>query len=448
MPKERTMARYPPIAAILALGAGLSRCAQGGAPYPDPVILFSPIASTSVYLMGLDGQKLHEWRTGDPPGYSVYLLPNGNLLRANSIPERPFSALQGSNGGRVEMLDWESSVVWRFDYATTAGQQHHDVFWMPNNGHVLMVAWERRTAAEAAAAGRPADTLPDEGELWVDKIVEVDPQTSQVVWEWRAWDHLVAPGSTPAEHPELIDPSFAATPSVDWTHANAVVYDPALDQVMLSVRNFSEIWVIDHSTTTAEAAGHTGGRRGRGGDLVYRWGNPRAYGVNAPQQIFGQHNPSWIASGLPGAGHILVFDNGDVNARPHSTVVELETPLRPDGSYAYDPATGYGPLTATWRYDPTASFFASIISGAQRLAGGNTFVTDGPAGRFFEVTPDGQTVWSYVVTDSAGGTGYLVFRAVRYEAAYAGLAGQALSPEGELRIPPVAPTMRANTQAY
>jgi hypothetical protein len=425
-----------------------SACGQGTATYPNPVILFSPIASTSVYLMSLDGRRLHEWRTDTPPGYSVYLLPDGNLLRANSIEERPFSALQGSNGGRVEMLDWDGKVVWRFDYATTAGQQHHDVFWMPTNGHVLMVAWERRSAEEAMAAGRPAETLPKEGEIWVDKIVEVDPATSQVVWEWRTWDHLIAPGSSPPEHPELIDPSFAATPSVDWTHANAVVYNPALDQVMLSVRNFSEIWVIDHSTTTAEAAGHTGGRRGRGGDLVYRWGNPRAYGVNAPQQLFGQHNPTWIATGLPGAGHILAFDNGDVNARPYSTVVELAAPALADGSYAYDPATGYGPSAPAWQYDPPTRFFASIISGAQRLPGGNTLITDGPAGHFFEVTPEGQTVWSYVVTDTAGATGYLVFRAVRYEAGYDGLSGRTLSPEGPLTIPAVSPTLRANSLKY
>src|SRR5947208_2943883 len=56
-----------------------------------PVILFSPLASTSVFLMSLEGQALHEWKTSFPPGYSVYLLPNGNLLRASSIPERPLS---------------------------------------------------------------------------------------------------------------------------------------------------------------------------------------------------------------------------------------------------------------------------------------------------------------------------------------------------------------------
>jgi Arylsulfotransferase (ASST) len=446
MPSRRCGRFLATLALLAAAGCGESLTS-----YPAPVILFSPIASTSVYLISLDGQALHEWKTDEPPGYSVYLLPNGNLLRANSLADRPLAASQGSNGGRVEMLDWDSKVVWRYDYATAAGQQHHDVYWMPNNGHILMVAWEARTGAEALAAGRAAETIPPEGELWVDKVVEVDPNTSQVVWEWRVWDHLIPPGSSPADHPGLVDPNYVSpgTPGIDWTHANAVAYNATLDQVLLSVRNFSEFWIIDHSTTTAEAALHTGGRLGRGGDIVYRWGNPRAYGrADLPQQLYGQHNPNWIPTGLTGAGHILAFNNGDVNARPYSTVVELDTPVAADGSYPYDPATGYGPPAPTWQYNPTTPFFASIISGAQRLASGNTLVTDGPAGHFFEVTPDGQTVWSYTVTDTAGAQGYLVFRALRYEAGYSGLVGRTMTPGGLLKIPAIPPQSRATVKLY
>ena len=86
-------------------------------------------------------------------------------------------------------------------------------------------------------------------------------------------------------------------------HTNAVAYNAELDQIMLSIHAFSEVWIIDHGTTTEEAASHSGGKRGKGGDLLYRWGNPRAYrtGTNVDQRLFAQHNAHWIPEGLPGA---------------------------------------------------------------------------------------------------------------------------------------------------
>ena len=184
-----------------------------------------------------------------------------------------------------------------------------------------------------------------------DSLVEIKPTgktTGEVVWEWHLWDHLVqdfdkskANFGNVAEHPELVNinygedelpsviaatarrktsPRRMATPAAnrppridpDFTHFNGVAYNPDLDQIAVSVWAFSEFWIIDHGTTTAQAAGHTGGRRGRGGDLLYRWGNPRAYraGTKADRKLFRQHNAHWIPRGLPGAGHLLLFNNG------------------------------------------------------------------------------------------------------------------------------------------
>ncbi|NIP37363.1 MAG: arylsulfotransferase, partial [Thermoplasmata archaeon] len=99
------------------------------------------------------------------------------------------------------------------------------------------------------------------------------------------------------DHPELIDINFPKEKLPEWQHSNTVTYNPELDQVMITDRNFDELWVIDHSTTTAEAKGHTGGDQGRGGDLLYRWGNPRAYraGNLTDQVLYGPHDAQWIA---------------------------------------------------------------------------------------------------------------------------------------------------------
>lgn len=398
-------------------------------------VLVAPLKSTNTYLMDLNGQLVHEWRGSAVPGLSVYLLPNGNLLRANSLGLGAFPAA-GGNGGRVEEYDWDGNVVWSYDYISPTYQQHHDVKKMPN-GHVLMVAWEMRSGSEAIAAGRDPSTIPANDQVWPDTVVEVDPTTNQIVWTWRVWDHLVPPGAAPSEHPELIDPNaHAVAASSDWTHVNAIDYSAALDQIVISSRNLSEIWVIDHGTTPAEASGHTGGAEGRGGDLLFRWGNPANFGMSEPQQLFGQHNAHWIEDGLSGAGQLLVFDNGDASLRPYTTVVQVAPQIAADGHYALDPAGSFDPIAPAWQYEasPPQSLFAAIISSAQRLVNGDTLVCDGTTGHVFEVTPAGDTVWSYLLTDTNGKSGVQVFRATRYESDYTGLSGHTLTPLGPLQI--------------
>jgi hypothetical protein len=188
--------------------------------------------------------------------------------------------------------------------------------------------------------------------------------------------------------------------NADWTHFNAVAYNPEFDQVLVSVHTFSEIWVIDHSTTTAEAATHKGGRSGKGGDLLYRWGNPRAYrnGSKTDQQLFNQHNAHWIAPGLPGEGHVLFFNNG--SGRPggqYSSVDEIVLPVDSQGQYTRRSRGPYGPDRPIWSYSAPkkSDFFSFFISGAQRLPNGNTLICSGASGAVFEITPRKDVVWKY-----------------------------------------------------
>jgi hypothetical protein len=189
-------------------------------------------------------------------------------------------------------------------------------------------------------------------------------------------------------------------PLPDRTHINAVAYNAELDQIMLSVRSFSEFWIIDHSTTAAEAKGHTGGRSGKGGDLLYRWGNPQAYraGTRANQRLFAQHDAHWIPRGCPGEGHVLVFNNGlERPGDDYSSVDEIDPPIDTEGRYLLAPGAAYGPKEPVWSFTAPikTDFSAPFMSGAQRLPNGNTLICDGMSGTIFEVAQDKQLVWKY-----------------------------------------------------
>ena len=206
------------------------------------------------------------------------------------------------------------------------------------------------------------------------------------------------------DHPELIDINFGETETstlADWLHTNSIDYNEEFDQILLSVHNFNEIWVIDHSTTTEEAAKHIGGNSGKGGDILYRWGNPRSYraGNKTDQKLFEQHDATWIESGLPGEGNILLFNNGVTRPEEkYSSIDEIIPPIDNNGSYYLEPGSTYGPDEQFWIYtaeNPT-DFYSHYASGAQRLSNGNTLICDAAAGRFFEVTPEKETVWDYL----------------------------------------------------
>jgi hypothetical protein len=372
--------------------------------------LFSPEYSQITYLINNNNNVIHTWNSSSIQGLGLHLLETGDLLRTNYIPTvQPF--LSGGVTGRVEILDWNNTLVWSYTYATEFQHcLHHDISMLPN-GNILMIAWEYKTNTEAIAAGRIPSTMNQE-QLWPDHIIEVKPtgpDSGDIVWEWHVWDHLIQDydrnkpnyGNV-AAHPELIDINFFGTDGykADWNHINSIDYNKTYDQILLSVRNFCEIWVIDHSTTMEEAAGHSGGRYGKGGDLLYRWGNPQAYktGTAADQKFYGQHDADWIPSGCPGKGRILVFNNGV--GRPggeYSSVDEIAPPIDASGNYLYNPGTMFGPMKQLWVYTTENPFnmFSRILSGAQRLPNGNTLICDGLAGVFYEVNAEKIIVWQY-----------------------------------------------------
>jgi hypothetical protein len=418
--------------------------------------LFAPMRSTTTYLIDNSGEVVHTWESEYYPGDAVYLLENGNILRAANPGQQAGQTFgAGGAGGIIQEITWDGTVVWEFKYSGDQYRAHHDIEPMPN-GNVLVIAWEFKTAEEAVMAGRDPALLAV-GALWPDHIVEVQPTEDgggTIVWEWHVWDHLIQDYDPTkdnfgniAEHPELIDINYSSESpnpkSADFTHINSVDYNQELDQVLLSIPRYFEIWVVDHSTTTEEAAGHSGGNSGKGGDLLYRWGNPRAYdaGDAEDQKFFSQHYANWISSGLPGEGDILLFNNNHRGPDGlYSSVDEITPAVNEDGTYYLEAGSAYGPAEQTWKYmaDPPSDFYSRNISGAQRLPNGNTLICSGANGTFFEVTPQGEVIWEYVnpyvedgelmqgkpVPESQKGSINCVFTALRYAPDYAGLAGR------------------------
>ena len=416
------------------------------------------------------------WFTGYA-AQSAYLLEDGSLLRTAQILDAP-RFVGGGQFGRIERLSWDGEVLWSWELATEQRLLHHDLEMLPN-GNVLAIAWDAKTPGQARTAGRRPDLIPEAG-LWPDVILEIEPEGKsggKVVWEWRYWDHLIQDHDPNAENygeiaannrkidinggppleamtaEELAlqkrigflgDNATLANRGSDMFHTNAVAYNAELDQIAISSPEFGEIFIIDHSLTTEEAATDAG-------DPLYRWGNPANYGRDPEgYELLGyQHDVHWIPEGYPGAGRLMLFNNRVHDAAPpYSEVLEFETPWE-NGAYRLDEGRAFGPARGALRHIQPGAF-APFIPDAKRMPNGNTLVTDGPPGRFVEVTPDGEIVWEYwtpysgdVRTPMGGPASpvgpflYAVFRSTFIPADHPGVAGRDLAPLAEQPPPSV-----------
>jgi hypothetical protein len=364
---------------------------QGTAEYFDLVkvhtgyILVNDAQRNSVYLMDKEANLIHNWNlNGRRLGNDAFLLPDGKLLAMLEV-ENPSIDL-GGFGGLIQLLDKDGNVEWNFEYSSEDHILHHDAELLPN-GNILTMIWERKSIEEAQMAGSSAET-----ELIVDGLIEIDPNTDEIVWEWHMWDHLVQEHDSNADNfgevgssPNLVDINFVEDEKGDITHANGIAYDPDNDVIYLSVNFFSEVWVIDHSTTTLEAASHAGGSYNKGGDILYRFGNPKAYKNDQGTSRFDRNHFPNLLDGQD-KGNMLIFANGATEEQ--STVYELKIPqpfsLQPDSNNEPE---------VVWSFTDE-DLFARRVSGAVRLPNGNTLITEGDFG-IWEVTNTGQVVWQF-----------------------------------------------------
>ncbi len=372
--------------------------------------LIAPKNSTSATLIDTSSATYHTWSgmTGQT-AYSNYMLPGGTLLRTVKTTNSVFTG--GGMHGRVQKVDYAGTLTWDYTYSTTTYCGHHDICCLPN-GNVMIIAYEVKSASVAMADGSNFN-----GTHWPDHIVEVQPTgatTGTIVWEWHLWDHLCQDDNASLgnyvtsvnDYPELYDINAVTITSQtkDFWHMNGIDYNPMLDQIVVSAHNTNEFYVIDHSTTTAEAAGHTGGRGGRGGDFLYRWGNPSRYGESGT--FFNVlHDAHWVPQDCPNAGNISSFHNKGISNTISS--VDQVTPPTAGFNFSYTPNTAWAPTTYANRI--TCVSGTTNEGNAQQLPNGNTIYCLALSGNIVEVNSAGTTLWSYT---ASGG----VSHAYRYSA--------------------------------
>ena len=409
--------------------------------------LFTPGGSgggATTYLKDNSLNNIQTWSHSNGAASMPYLIPGDEPGWENTLLIYPYRVSNptmenGGVGGAVDCLTWEGDLVWSHVISNSNYQHHHDVEPLPN-GNVLMIAWAKKSASEAYAAGRQIINNPL-NQMWSEAIFEVQNNGNggaAVVWEWHLWDHLIQDVNPDdnnygvvIDHPELFDVNLGNVGSggpgganADWMHLNAISYNADFDQIVLSTHHHDEIFVIDHSTTTAEAASHSGGNYGKGGDFLYRWGNPQNYdrGNNSYHIIGSQHSINWIPEGYPGEGNFILFNNEGNEA------LEFSPPVDENGIYYIEDGQPFGPSSETW----TSPYISTQMQGgAFRLPNGNSLVTDCDDAVIKEFTESGTIVWSY----THSGNNANIARAQRYplDAFDDTLLGD-INEDGELNI--------------
>ncbi len=426
----------------------------------DGLNLLFPRGAGHVYLINNCGEVVHTWVDSSAivPNQAAYLQPDGSIFIAKG--NEPGDTINFEIGNeRIEHRDWDNNLLWSYSVSDSHHKAHHDFKVLPN-GNILVIAWELIPYEEAIAAGRNPALIPRHRML-SDQIVEIKPigkTGGEVVWKWRAWDHLVQNFDSTKinfgvveEHAELININYKTySTKDDWLHINAIDFNQKLNLILLSVPAFNEIWIIDHSTSTGQAALHIGGKNRVGGDLWWRWGNPEAYGKgdSSGKKLFFQHNAHWLKNELEDNENrnqnILLFNNFFPDS---ASSVSMLAPVLDKKNFSHG-KTNYRflPDSFLWSYTTPekGKMFSPVASGVQLLPNGNKLICVGKQGYLFEIDSMQRVVWEYVVPTKFGvpvaqGTKLAqsdnrIFKVERYPMNFPGFRGKDLSGKEPLEL--------------
>jgi len=350
--------------------------------------LIAPMGTFDAWLIDMNGLIVHHWPLAYKPGLLCRLLPNGNLLyvgREEENPRGPKKDIFNEKGEKIGThwmggcehvieVDWDNNLLW--EYTNPFGS--HD-FYRMSNGNTLLMIYEKVPEKIRTKVKGGIDWIPVT-DMWCDSLIEVNPK-GEIVWEWGSYKYL---------DPE-IDILCPLALRDEWTHANSCAELPNGD-ILMSIRQLNTIIIIDK----------------KNGEIKWRWGRG---------ELAHQHDATVLEN-----GNILCFDNGDHR-------IEFSR-------YCYSRVVEVNPNSKkiVWEYkgEPPCSFFSGTLGGAQRLPNGNTLITSSNAGHVFEVTPDKDIVWEYVVPFYGSFLhlidNRMVFRTYRFSPDYPAIKGKPLDP--------------------
>jgi len=370
----------------------------------EGIVLLSDYEYDKAVLINIDDEIIHQWDI--PNLLKSYLNADSSLYSFSRVNNEEFF---------IQLIDWDGNQLWSYILEKEICRLHHEQEILPN-GNILCLCRETISHDE---------NIFFHNDLDIDKIIEIEPvgnNEANIIWEWHFYNHLIQDSDIDSpeygdisQNPQLLNinltNNYDPFPNYeDYTHINCIDFNPDLDQIIISSRSLNEIYIIDHSTTTYEASGHSGGIYNMGGDILYRWGNPLNYnrGDISDKKLFSPHGVNWIENNSPGGGNILLFNNN--HSAGSSAVIEFQPPVSNNGFYPLINDEPYGPYDFIWVYQ--SDFHSQTHSGAFRLSNGNTFITSFGNNRVFEVDHEGIIQWEYI------GEFVNVHRAIKYDSNY------------------------------
>lgn len=372
----------------------------------DGYTLFAPSHNSKVYLINNCGEIAHQWETNENTNGSIHLYENGNLLYSCK-DESTEEFYAGGKLGKLKLFDWNNNLLWENNFFESSNYVfHHDFEPLPN-GNLLLILWKIIPTVDAIRAGKNFYG----NNLWSEKLIEIkflENNSYDIVWEWSAWDHIVQDlfidgpnyGNITQNYGK-IDLNYYNNTNSDWLHFNAISYNENDDLIAISTPTFNEIFIIDHSTSTQEAATSVGGKFGKGGDIIFRYGNPAAYknGLANDRVLYKQHNVQWLAGNLPYGGNLLVFNNGrDRNGPLYSSadIISISRDTNEKFDLENNIANSKNEILKRYTFPEDSTLMYTSHSGsAQMLPNANVLFCSTKNNFFAEVTSLNTLAWLY-----------------------------------------------------